>query len=221
VSAVAAASSAPAPSLPAGFGKPAPAGKPVRTANTAYIQSTIPDDDPVFSLGSDTLDQSTAAYSAAELRTVRALIVKFTVEEGIDSTLNGAVETPDQWWAKNKTRFHPDYQKDIYGAITAERPFVVTEQWQKKYQGRYKYIVAADKTRIYDRHIAVKTMWSPVPGTIAVQMDVSYKIPAIPHVGSTGTGIQKTSATMAYSATRVAGKWLIDGYQHEIRTTEG
>lgn len=216
------ASSAPALAIPAGIGKPGPAGKPVTTANAVYRQSTIPDDDPVFSLGSNTLDQSTAAYPAAELRAVRALIIKFTVEEGIDSTLNGAVETPDGWWAKNKNRFHPDYQKDIYTAIKAGRPFVVTEAWQKKYEGRYRYIAAADKTRIYDHRITVKTMWSPAPGTIAVQMDVSYKIPAVPHVGNTGTGIQKTSGTMAYSATKDAsGEWLISGHQHEMKTTEG
>lgn len=216
------ASPSPALTIPANIGKPAPAGKLVTTGDATYLQSTIASDDPVFSLGSNTLDASTAAYSAADLRTVRELIVRFTVEEGIDSTLNGGGETPDEWWAKNEDRFHPDFKKEIYGAIKANRSFVMNEPWQQKYKGKYKYLTAADETRIYDRTIGVRTMWSPAPGAIAVQMDVSYKIPATPNVGNTGTGIQKTSGTMTYSASKdPSGEWLIDGFQHKMKTTEG
>jgi hypothetical protein len=187
------------------------------------VQSTIADDDPAMMLNPGLVDQeSTTGLTPNELQTALATIVKFTAEEGIDSTLNGGLETPDQWWARNKDRTHPDYADDIYENIMSRGAFLQHEKWQTEYQGRYKYITAADKTRIYNRNIAVKTVWCPQPGTVAVQMDVSYEMLATPNVGRTGTGIQPTSGTMTYSATKDgSGTWLIDGYEHEMYTTEG
>lgn len=187
------------------------------------MQSTIADHDPAMVLSPGLVNQASTAYFTPEdLQAAQATIVKFTAEEGIDSTLNGRLETPDQWWARNRERFPVAYQKDIYETVVSGRPFVQTESWQKTYEGRYKYITAADKTRIHNRDITVTAVWSPSPGAIAVQMSVSYEMLATPNVGRIGTGIQSSNGKMTYSATKdETGNWLIDGYDHEMKTTEG
>lgn len=222
-SAPASPSATPTQIVPGYTGTPAPGGKPVAIGDTTYVQSTIADDDPAMMLNPGLVHQeTTAGLTPDELQAALATIVKFTAEEGIDSTLNGGLETPDQWWAGNKDRTHPDYAPDIYQNVSSGGGLLQQEKWQKEYQGRYKYITAADKTRIYNRNITVKAVWCPQPGTVAVQMDVSYEMLATPNVGRTGTGIQTTSGKMTYSATKDgSGRWLIDGYDHEIYTTEG
>lgn len=196
---------------------------PVTIGGTSYMQSTIAEDDPAAVLKPGLADRETAAsLTPEELQAAVATIVKFTAEEGIDSTLNGGLETPDQWWDRNKHRIHPDYHDDIYRNLTSEGTFLQRETWQKEYGGKYRYITAADKTRIYNRNIKVTKVWSLSPGNVAVKMELNYEMLATPNVGKTGSGIQPTSGTMAYSATKDgSGKWLIDGYDHEMYTTQG
>lgn len=209
--------------VPGYTGTPAPPGKPVAIGDKAYLQSTIADDDPAMVLNPGLVHQeSTAYFTPDDLQAALATIVKFTAEEGIDSTLNGGLETPDQWWARNKDRFHPNFEHFIYEEIASARAFVLNEAWQKQYDGRYKYITAADKTRVQNRSITVNSVWSPSPGTVAVQMDVNFEMLATPNIGKIGTGIQSSSGNMTYSATKdESGTWLIDGYDHEMYTTEG
>lgn len=166
--------------------------------------------------------ETTAGLTPEDLQAALAAIVKFTAEEGIDSTLNGGLETPDQWWARNKHRIHPDFEHDIYENIISGGSFLQAETWQKEYGGSYKYITAADRTRIYNRSITAKTLWCLYPGTVAVEMDVNYEMLATANIGRTGSGIQPSYGTMTYSATRDgSGTWLIDGWDNAMKTTEG
>lgn len=209
--------------MPGYTGTPAPAGKPVTVGDVKYVQSTIVDDDPAMVLNLGLVNpESTASFTREDLQAAQATIVRFTAEEGIDSTLNGGVETPDQWWARNQNLFPAVYQDDIYETVVSGRPFVQLETWQKDYEGRYRYITAPDRTRVYNRSITVNSVWAPSPGAIAVQMSVRYEMLATPNVGRIGTGIQSSTGTMTYSATKDdSGKWLIDGYDHDMKTTEG
>lgn len=187
------------------------------------MQSTIVDDDPALFPKPEALDPSTAALSPKDIQAAVATVVKFTAEEGIDSTLNGGYETPDQWWARNEARFHPDFKQVIYDFVAAGNPFVLNEAWQKEYDGRYKYLTAPDQTRIHNRNIKVNMVWMlQEPGTIAVAMDVNFDMLVTPGVGRTGTGIQQSYGEMVYSVTKdESGRWLIDGYDHKMKATEG
>jgi hypothetical protein len=209
-------------SVPAAIGTPAPTAGVVTTSKGSYLQSTISPDDPAMKVNQSIVDPSVQSMDPADLQAAQQSVVKFTAEEGIDSTLNGGGENTDQWWEKNKSKLSPTYHTEMLQTLKEGKPFVMNENWQNSYDGKYQYITSADKPRIYDRVITPKAIWSPSAGTVAVQMEVSYKMPVKPGVGKTGTGIQSTAGTMTYSATKDAnGNWLIDGYDHEMKTTEG
>lgn len=214
--------SAPPAEIPSGIGTPAPTGVAVSNSKGSYLQSTISDDDPAMQVDPSKVDPSLSSTDPADIQAAQKTIVKFTAEEGIDSTLNGGGDNVDQWWEKNKSRLAPAYHSDMLGTLKEGKPFVMNEKWQEAYEGKYSYITDAKKPRIYDRKITPTVLWSPTPGTVAIQMDVEYKMPVKPGVGKTGTGIQTTAGTMTYSATKDAnGNWLIDGYDHNMKTTEG
>lgn len=216
------ASAAPTSTIPANIGTPAPTGAAVTNAKGSYLQSTISPDDPAMKVNPGILDSSVQTMDPAEVQAAQQSIVKFTAEEGLDSELNGGGANVDQWWEKNKSKLSPTYHTEMLATLKEGKPFVMNEKWQEAYAGKYGYATSADKPRIYDRVINPRTVWSPSPGTVAVQMDVSYSMPVNPGVGKTGTGIQTTSGTMTYSATKDAnGNWLIDGYDHDMKTTEG
>jgi hypothetical protein len=225
----AAASPSPSPSptftqlVPGYTGIPAPAGGPVTIGDVKYTQSTIADDDPAMSPKREAFDASTAVFSSEDLQAAVAAVIKFTAQEGIDSTLNGGLETLDQWWSRTEGNFHPDYKQVLYDSFASGEKVVMREEWQKQYEGRYKYLTPADQTRIYNRNIEVNTVWIlQEPGTLAVAMDVTYAMLTTPGVGRTGTGIQRSEGEMIYSVTKdVSGRWLIDGYDHDMKTTEG
>lgn len=213
----------PAGPIPTDFGVPAPAGKKVESPNGSYIQSTISDDDPAMKLDPALVHSSLSSTDPAELESAQKFIVKFTAEEGIDSRLNGDSEDPEGWWAEHKSKIAPEYQDTVYNHLKKRESFVLTEAWQKNdYQGKYDYRTSPNKTRIYDRSLKPKVLWSPAPGSIAVEMDVSYKIPVKPNVGVTGTGVQTTKGTMSYAVAKDAqGNWVITGYQHKLETIQG
>ena len=162
----------------------------------------------------------------ADILAAQQAIVSFIAEQGIDSPLNGGLMTRDDWWAKNKKYFHPDYHDNMYQDISEGKLVVLQETWQKeKYGDAYHYVTSPDQPRIYNRTIKPTVLWLVEPNykTVALEAEVSYDMPVVPNVGLTGTGVQKSSGTMTFSATKDAttGKWLIDGYDHKMNTTEG
>lgn len=218
----------PTPSATGNFfvGTPAPTGERVTAPHGDYLQSIMPSNDPAMSLVSTTLHESVASMDQLELILAQQTIITFIAEQGIDSPLNGGVMTVDEWWVKNKDKINPTYQGKVYQNLKEGDPFVMNEKWQqeKKYGGKYQYATSPDKPRIYDRIITPKFVWK-VEGTevIAVEADVSYTMPVVPGIGETKSGIQTTSGTMSYSVVKdpATGKWLIDGYHHEMQTIEG
>lgn len=212
----------PAGSVPDGFGIPAPAGKPVISPNGSYMQSTISEDDPAMQLNPGLVDPSANEYPPADLEAAQRSIIRFMAEEMIDSRLNGDSDDVDAWWESNKHKFDPA-QPGLLEALAAGEGVIMREQWQKEQYGdKYDYITSPDKVRIYDRVINPTRVWSPSPGTIAVEAQVSYKIPVVPGVGLTGTGTQTTSGTMSVAVNKDAnGNWLIDGMNTEAETIQG
>lgn len=214
----------PAGPVPENFGVPAPAGKPVISPNGSYMQSTISDNDPAMQLNPAILDESAVVLDFAELEAAQRTIIRFIAEEVIDSRLNGDSEDIDAWWESNKHKVDPSYHADLYQTLSEGKNFVLRELWQKEeYGDRYDYITSPDKVRIYDRDITPTAIWRQSgDGALALEAQVSYKIPVIPNVGFTGTGIQTTSGTVAFVALEdAAGSWLISGFQHNIKTTQG
>lgn len=205
------------------FGVPAPAGKRVNSPNGSYMQSTISDDDPAMQLNPGLVDPSANEYSPADLEAAQRTIIRFMAEEVIDSRLNGDDKDVDAWWESNKHRIDPGYQSTVYQHVVNGEPFVLLESWQKEEYGeRYDYITSSNKTRIYDRVISPTMLWSPSPGTIAVEAQVSYKIPVIPNVGLTGTGTQTTSGTLSMAVNKdTNGNWVINGFHHTVETVQG
>lgn len=214
----------PAGKVPEGFGVAAPAGKKIESPNGSYTQSTISDDDPAMKLNPGIIDPSATHINQAELEDAQKFVVKFTAEEGIDSRLNGDNDDVDGWWAANKDKIDPSYQDALLSEMKDKKAFVVNEKWRDtEYQGKYDYVTHPAKTRIYDRQITTSGIWEPKPGTIAVELQVSYKIPVKPNVGITGTGVQTTNGTMIYAVTKdpATGNWRFNGYQHNIKTVQG
>jgi hypothetical protein len=211
------------PALPAGIGTPAPTGKLVSAPNGDYLQSTIKSDDPALQLNLAIMDASAQALRHADVLEAQKTAVSFMAEQGIDSPLNGGGISVDEWWAQHKNEFSATYKDEFYKSLSEGKPFVLNEEWQKSYGDKYRYVTSTDKPRIYDRVITPTAIWAVENGSIAVQANVSYKIPVVPGVGKTGTGIQATTGVMTYSVIKdpATGKWLIDGYDHDVYTTEG
>lgn len=217
------ASDEPAGSIPDNFGVPAPAGKFISSPNGSYMQSTISDDDPAMELNPALIDPSANEYDAADLEEAQRTIVRFVAEEGIDSTLNGDNNDVDQWWENNKHKIATSYQSEAHQSLMDRGAFVLNEKWRDaEYGGKYDYQTSPKRTRIYDRYISPRVVWFPAPGSIAVEVEVSYNIPVIPGVGLTGTGIQSTSGTMSYGVIQdETGNWVINGFFHEVETVQG
>lgn len=213
----------PAGPIPENFGVPAPAGKPVISPKGSYMQSTISDDDPAMQLNPAILHESAAVLDFADIEAAQRTMIKFMAEEVIDSRLNGDDHNFDAWWESHKYRIAPDYQGRVYQHLVDGDSFVLREKWQKEEFGdSYDYLTSPDKVRIYDRTITPTIVWSPQPGTIAVEAQVTYIIPVTPNVGLIGSGIQSTSGTLSLAVSKdAAGNWLIDGFQHDINTTQG
>lgn len=91
--------------VPGYTGMPAPAGRPVTIGDVTYMQSTIAEEDPAMSPKPEAFDASTAVFSPEDLQAAVATVVKFTAEEGIDTTLNGGLETLDQWWSPTEGKY--------------------------------------------------------------------------------------------------------------------
>lgn len=199
-------------------------GEVIKTKYGSYLKSTILDSDPAMKVDPKTIDASITPALRKELGAAQRAIITFIAEEGIDSTLNGAIQTPDQWWKEHKGKIHPDYQKAFYKEVSTHQPFVVNEHWQQKtYKGKYHYVYKDGSTRIFDRVIKPSKIWAISGDAIALKADVSYKMESVPGVGKTKTGLQSSSGTMTYSVSKdpATGKWLIDGFQHKVATTEG
>lgn len=206
------------------LGAPAATGEKVTSAKGDYLQSVMTPSDPAMKLIPATLDVTAKTANQADVLAAQQFIVSFMAEEGIDSELNGGNITPEAWFAKNETKLSPTYKEEIRQSLNEGKPFVLNEKWQKeKYGDKYRYETSPDQPRIYDRNITPTNVWVLDNGSIAVKADISYKMPVVPKVGETKTGIQTTAGTMTYSANKDAatGKWFIDGYDHDVNTTEG
>lgn len=206
------------------LGAPAPTGKLVASPKGDYLQSVMTPEDPAMKLIPSTLDATAKTANQADVLAAQQFVVSFMAEEGIDSELNGGNITPEAWFAKNESKLSPTYKEEFRQSLNEGKPFVLNEKWQKeKYGDKYRYETSPDKPRIYDRKITLTKVWVLDNGSIAVKADISYKMPVVPKVGETKTGIQSTSGTMTYSAVRDTdtGKWVIDGYDHDVNTLEG
>lgn len=206
------------------LGTPSPTGKLVSSSTGDYLQSVMSPEDPAMKLIPATLDVSAESTNKTDILEAQKFIVSFMAEQGIDSPLNGAGMTPEEWFAQNENVLSPAYKEEFRQSLSEGKPFVLNEKWQQeKYGDKYRYMTSADKPRIYDRIITPKKVWVLETGSIAVQADISYKMPVTPGVGLIGTGVQSTSGVMTYSVIKdpATGKWLIDGYQHDVNTLEG
>jgi len=205
------------------IGKPSALGEEVQAPYGNYRKSVLAPNDPALAFKPGLIDPGTATVSPQEAHQAQVTILNFMAEEGIDSAVNGGGQSVDDWWAKNKDKIHPDYQGQILGSMKEGKSFIMNESWQSAYGDKYRYRTDPAQPRIYDRTIKPTVIWELSPGTVAVEAEVSYKIPVTPGVGKTGTGVQTSAGTMTFSATKDAasGKWLIDGFDHKMETTEG
>lgn len=200
----------------------------VTTLKGQYLQTTINDSDPAWNLDPAIVEPSATALDPNELLGVYRLILTFMAEQGIDSPLNGGAQAPADWVIEHGSAFSKDAHGDeLRNAITAEgRAIVMTEPWQadSKYDGAYNYVYDPDRPRVLSRTIAPASVWKPEGWdmTVAVKANVSYTMAVQPKPDTTEELVQTSSGTMTYSASKdpADGKWRIDGYQHEVHTTE-
>jgi hypothetical protein len=181
-------------------------------------------EDPAMKLNPAVLDATAKKANQADVLEAQKFAVSFMAEQGIDSPLNGDGMTSEEWFAKNESKLSSAYKEEFRQSLNEGKPFVLNEKWQKeKYNGKYHYLTSPDKPRIYDRKITPTKVWVLDNGSVAVEASVSYKMPVTPKVGETGTGVQTTAGTMTYAVAKdpATGKLLIDGYQHNMTTTEG
>lgn len=206
------------------LGAPSPTGEKVTSAKGDYLQSVMSPEDPAMKLNPAVLDATAKTANQADVLAAQKFVVSFMAEEGIDSELNGGNITPEAWFAKNENKLSPAYKEEFRQSLNEGKPFVLNEKWQKeKYGDKYRYETSPDQPRIYDRKITPTKVWVLDNGSIAVEADISYKMPVVPKVGETGTGVQTTVGTLTYSVSKdpATGKLLIDGYQNDVTTTEG
>ncbi|WP_275725436.1 hypothetical protein [Arthrobacter sp. Cr_A7] len=198
------------------------------TSKGQYLQTTMNESDPAWNLNPAIVDANAVTVDPAVLLEGYRFILTFMAEEGIDSPLNGGGVTAAEWYAENEDQIREIYRGDVRKAVVEEegRHFVLTEShWQgaEKYGGAYSYVYDPSRPRLLSRVIRPTNVWQVDSDalSVAVKADVSYEMVVLPKPGTTEELVQPTNGFMTYSAAlEPDGKWRIEGYDHDIKTTE-
>jgi hypothetical protein len=197
------------------------------TSKGQYLQTTMNESDPAWNLNPAIVDANAVTIDPAVLLEGYRYILTFMAEEGIDSPLNGGGVTPAEWYAENESKIREIYRGDVRNEVEEEgKHFVLTEShWQgaEKYAGAYSYVYDPSRPRLLSRVIRPTNVWQVDSDalSVAVKADVNYEMAVLPKPGTTEELVQPTNGSMTYSAAlEPDGKWRIEGYDHDIKTTE-
>ena len=207
-------------------------GIPIRGVTTsskgAYLQTTMDDSDPAWNLDPAIIDPATTStIEPSVLLEGYRHILTFIAEEAIDSPVNGGGQSAAEWWAEHAEGIADSHEEELRRDFVDEgRPFIMRESWQQeeRFGGAYEYVYDSSRARLLSRVIKPASVWK-LEGeniTIAVQAEVDYSMAVRPAPGTTSEVMQHTTGPLTYSATKdpLDGKWRIDGYAGDIRTTE-
>lgn len=181
-----------------------------------YIQATVADDSPLLDYKPSVVeDTATARFSEAEIVEAQKLIMKFTVEEILDSTMNSNptdVAAKKAWWAKNKDMYHPSkhelFNTDVMGNDET-KPIVFRPLYRKNYDLAY----GDDKTHLASYEIDLTRVAggkaSGLPG-LGFYFTSAFAMNA--NVDGNET-LEYSDATHSLSVVKDNDKWLIVGYE--------
>lgn len=175
-----------------------------------YLQSTINDDDPAMKMNRQLfLSDATAIYSEEELHEAQKTVVRFIAEETIDSTVQGGGNA-EEWFAKNKDRFTPEYQPEVQKALKdSKSAFLINSEIRDEAGYDLKY--DEKSVRVENRSILLKSITKASNDRINVSADIKYKLKTNDNKSETVSG------EVSYIVTKTSdGKWLISGHKNKV-----
>lgn len=180
----------------------------------SYIQATVAEDSPLFDYKPSVVDGTASAlFSKAEILEAQKIAIKFTVEEVLDSTMNGNptdAANKEAWWAKNKDMYHPSVQKEFYADVLGnneEKPFVYRGYFRKNYDLAY----GNDTTHLASYKLDLtRVAGGEANGLPGLAFDFKSTFAMNANVDGNKT-LEATNATQSLSLVKDNGKWLIVG----------
>lgn len=180
-----------------------------------YLQATVADDSPLFDYKPSLVDDAaTTRFSEEEIVEAQKVAAKFIVEEVLDSTMNGNptdVATKEAWWAKNKDRYYPSFQAEMYADVLGneDKKALVYRPYFRKYDLAY----GNDKT-----HLNAYTLnLTNVSGGDALgKAGLGFYYSSSFSMNASVNGakaLESSTATHSLSLVKENGKWLIVGYE--------
>ncbi|MCC9205825.1 hypothetical protein [Arthrobacter sp. zg-Y769] len=201
----------------------------VETAHGTYLQISLADDDPAWTLDPAAVEPKLfSLYSQAQIEEAHRNNLAFMVEEGLDSPLNGGAWAPQEWWDANGHRIAPELQGMARNSLEDGAPFggIVLQSTfhQERYGDSYRYIYEPDRSRFTVLEVEVLDVWLADDGkSIVTEISVDAEMEVAPGAGEPGTDTQIVSASMTLCSRpgESAGEWLITDWRNQFQVTAG
>lgn len=195
-------------------------GDVVKTTKGEYTQVKLPQNSPIYKYSPDQTDADVKAkYSEDEIVSAQKFIADFVVAEVIDTPLNGAGETPEQWWERNKDKISDGAKADVHNSLGVlengdSKSFVAEEPWQLKPDAiPYSYTYEVGVPRVTHLNLTPTKVFIDNNGGIAVNVDCDYRMP---FNSKDKENTMFVTGSAAYSVIKNdKGDWVINGYKRQ------
>lgn len=192
-------------------------GKVIQSAKGPYVQARLRDDFDAFKYRPEIVDPAVLeSYTPEEIASAQRFVVEFIASEGIDSKMNNAGQTGEEWFAEHKDLIAPEFQEELAGSLSGEKFFVVREDWQGP---DFNYTYGENTTRVADLRIDPFQIFLSKSGGLAVNSNVAFDM-KLDENSNNQSSRQSSTGTMGYSVRKdeASGGWLLTSFQHHIQT---
>ncbi|MFB9164106.1 hypothetical protein [Arthrobacter psychrochitiniphilus] len=193
-------------------------GKIVQTSHREYLQVSIDPADPAYAFNLELAKPEVLEKFSPEYVTeAQKFLVDFFVTEIVDSPLNGAGETPDQWWARNSDKIAPKWADQFRATLgvvedNGDSASAVVEQPSFREDGEVDidYEYEGDQPRVVGMQLVPTAYKLSDDGDLAMGFDLRYKMNT---VQGEKMGSLIENGTVAYSVSKTDdGAWVISGW---------